>query len=117
MVPIPIFRCTGEVVCEADIADRFLSRLVGLMGKRAADCKSPLLLTRTSSIHTFFMRFPIDVVHLDRQGRVLAVQSALAPWQLGRFVKRTRHILELRPGEAAKAGIVPGDTLLWMRLG
>jgi hypothetical protein len=56
------------------------------------------------------MRFPIDVLFLDRELGVIAVKEGLAPWRIaGRW--KAKHILELRSGEAARRGVGPGARL------
>jgi uncharacterized membrane protein (UPF0127 family) len=92
------------------LADGFLSRLRGLLGRSALEPGEGLLLTPSSSVHTFFMRFPIDVVFLDRSLRVVGVSPDLRPWRLaGR--RGARQILELAAGEAQARGLVAGDRL------
>ena len=71
---------------------------------------SGLLIRPTNSIHTFFMRYPIDAVFLDREDRVLRVASELAPWRLA-AARRARSVLELAAGECARRGLEPGDAL------
>lgn len=83
------------------IASNFWSRFVGLMGRRELDKDSGLLLTKCKSIHTCFMRFPIDAVYLDKQFRVLDCET-IRPWRLGRMVKGTRHILEVPAGTGGR---------------
>jgi uncharacterized membrane protein (UPF0127 family) len=61
-----------------EVADTPVRRLRGLMFRRAP--AAPLLLTRTSSVHTCFMRFPLDVTFLDARGRVLR-EVRLRPWR------------------------------------
>ena len=68
------------------------------------------MIRRTGSVHTLFMRFPIDVVFLDRELSVLCVRRAVRPWRLvaERGAKAT---LELPAGAAERAGIEPGQEL------
>jgi uncharacterized protein len=107
----PLLRIDGTVVCPACVvADRPHTRLRGLLGRAGLGAGEGLLIRPTSSIHTFFMRFPIDVVFVDRTGVVLEVVSALVPW---RFASKrgARYALELRAGEAKARDIKPGDRL------
>jgi uncharacterized membrane protein (UPF0127 family) len=70
-----------------------------------------MLIDRAGSVHMFFMRFPIDVVFLDRDRKVVGVRHQLAPWR----VAGARHAvaaLELPAGAAAEAGIQEGDVLV-----
>lgn len=101
----------GRIVCERClVADRPLSRLRGLLGRVALPAGEGLLLRPSPSIHTWFMRFPIDVVFLDRELCVLDVRHALRPWRMaGR--RGARAVLELAAGEAAGRGIQPGTQL------
>ena len=101
-----------RVVCErCEAADTFLTRLRGLLGRRTLPEGEGLLLHPASSIHMFFMRFPIDAVFLDRELRVVAVRSNLAPWRVA-AVSGSRYVLELAAGEAERAGLRPGHKLV-----
>ena len=101
----------GTVVCErCVVADNFLTRLRGLLGRRELPRDEGLLINPTSSIHTWFMRFPIDVVFLDRDLGVVGVAADVRPWRL-RWRRGARQVLELAAGEAAARGIEAGDRL------
>jgi uncharacterized membrane protein (UPF0127 family) len=92
------------------VADRPFSRLRGLIGRRGLVPGEGLLLKPTPSIHTWFMRFPIDAVFLDADLRVLGVSPELPPWRFaGR--RRTRAVLELPGGEARRLGLEAGAVL------
>ncbi len=101
----------GRVVCErCRVADGPLTRLRGLMGRRALPPGEGLLLKPAPSIHTFFMRFPIDVVFLDRDGRVLRVAESVRPWRTA-AARGARAVLELRAGESERRRVAVGDVL------
>jgi uncharacterized protein len=100
-----------RVVCErCNIADSFVTRLRGLLGRRQLPSGEGLLLSPSSSVHTFFMRFPIDVVFLDRSLRVVGVSPNVRPWRLA-ACKGTRRVLELPAGESDERAIRVGDQL------
>ena len=108
---ITVERESGEVLCERClVADTFWTRLRGLMGRNELTADEGLLIRPAGSVHTFFMRFAIDVVFVDRTGVVLKVVAALHPW---RFAGRrgARCVIELSAGEAEARGIRPGDEL------
>ena len=103
----------GTVVCEAcEVADTVLTRMRGLLGRKQLEPGTGLLLRPAPSIQTFFMRFPIDVVFLDRDGRVLKIAPELRPWRAA-GCRGARQVLELPAGEAARRGITTGDRLVW----
>jgi uncharacterized membrane protein (UPF0127 family) len=101
----------GSVVCERGFAaDRPVARMRGLMGRRVLPAGEGLLLTPAPSVHTGFMRFPIDVIFLDRELQVLKLVEELRPWRMA-AARGARSVLELAPGEVARRGVEVGDVL------
>ncbi|MGC1783238.1 MAG: DUF192 domain-containing protein [Acidobacteriaceae bacterium] len=94
-----------------EVADTFLTRLVGLLGRRRLHADSGLLIQPSSGVHTFGMRFPIDVVALDRKFRVLAVWHDLRPWRTSSVNWRTHAVLELSAGHLRACPMETGDQL------
>ncbi|TMK95725.1 MAG: DUF192 domain-containing protein [Actinobacteria bacterium] len=82
----------------------------GLLGRSSLPSGEGLLLKPAGSVHTFFMRFPIDVVFLDRELQVVGVAPALRTWRTA-GKRGAKRALELAAGEAARHGIEPGDRL------
>jgi uncharacterized membrane protein (UPF0127 family) len=101
---------SGQCVCVGELADRPLSRMRGLLGRSGLPAGEGLLLRPAPSIHTAFMRFPIDALFLDRSLRVLDVVEWLRPWRVA-SKRRARAVLELRAGECARCGVEVGDRL------
>jgi uncharacterized protein len=99
-----------ERVCVGELADRPLSRMRGLMGRRGLPAGEGLLLTPAPSIHTAFMRFPIDALFLDRDLRVLDIRASMPPWRVA-SKRHARAVLELPAGECARRGVEVGDRL------
>ena len=87
------------------------TRRRGLLGRDALDPDAALVLAPCSGIHTFFMRFPIDVVFARRDGVVVKVRPHLEPWRLVVAYKAFAAI-ELATGAAAASGTRPGDRLV-----
>lgn len=83
-----------------------------LLGAKSLPTDEEILLRPASSVHTFFMQFPIDVVFLDRNLSVLRIVPRLNPWRTAARW-RAAAVLELAAGEAARRGIVVGDRLSW----
>jgi uncharacterized protein len=105
---VVLTRADGSVVCEqCVVADRMLPRMKGLLGKRELVAGEGLLIQPAPSIHTFFMRFPIDAVFLDRELRVVSVRESLRTWRFA-GQRGARAVLELPAGEAARRGLAPG---------
>ena len=107
----PVRRLDGPVVCEhCTIADSPLPRMRGLLGKRDLPSDEGVLLKPAGSVHTFFMRFPIDIVFLDRDGRVLRIAESVRPWRTA-GARGAKAVLELRAGECARRRLLTGDLL------
>jgi uncharacterized membrane protein (UPF0127 family) len=101
----------GTVVCEhCLLAETMFARLRGLLGRSGLPSGEGMLLRPAASVHTAFMRFPIDVVFLDREDRVVKVAAEVRPWRAA-SCRGSRSVLELPAGEAAKQGLRPGVSL------
>jgi uncharacterized membrane protein (UPF0127 family) len=109
--PRTLLASDDKVVCErCVVAESFLTRLRGLLGRSVLPRGEGLLIVPCGSVHTWFMRFPIDVVFLDRDLRVVGVAADVRPWRL-RWRKGGKRVLELAAGQAAARGIGVGDRL------
>ena len=103
----------AATVCSAgQIANTFLLRLRGLLGKRRMQEDAGLLITPSSGVHTFGMLFPIDIVSLDKHNHVLGTWERTGPWKVRGLTLRTRSVLELPAGKISRCGIAVGDRLI-----
>lgn len=93
------------------VANRTWLRLRGLIGKASLAQDEGLWIVPCNGIHTLGMRFPIDVIFLDGNLRVVAVEEAMRPWRLGRVCLRARSVLELPVGCLASSGTQLGDQI------
>jgi uncharacterized protein len=108
---VTLKRENGEVVVDqCVVADTPVSRMRGLLGRDELRPGEGLLLRPASSIHTFFMRFPIDAVFLDAGLRVLGISDDLHPWRAASR-RGARAVLELPAGESARRELRVGDQL------
>jgi uncharacterized membrane protein (UPF0127 family) len=100
----------GTVVAErVGHARSFWRRFRGLMLQSSLEADSGLFIEPSSSIHTAFMRFPIDAVFVDRGRKVVKV-TTVKPWRAA--LSRGHSVLELPAGRAAAMGVEAGDVLL-----
>lgn len=91
-------------------ADGFFSRLAGLIFAPPLAPGEGLLLVPCASVHTAFMRYPIDVVFLDRAGVITRIVPCLAPWRAA-ACRGATQTLELAAGECQRRGLSVGATL------
>lgn len=100
-----------QLITHGRLADTFWLRLRGLLGSSPLRLGEGLVLKGEKSIHTLFMGFPIDVVYVDKRGRVIRTQSDMAPYRLGPFVGRSAYILEIPVGTIDQSSTEVGDQL------
>lgn len=92
-------------------ADTFMSRLVGLLGRDGLMESEALWISPCKGIHTMGMTFPIDVLFLGRDMKVVAMRENVAPWRATRFFKAATSVLELPAGSIRRSGVVVGDQM------
>lgn len=103
----------ASIVCASAFqADTLLSRLRGLLGRKALGHEAGLLIIPSSGVHTFGMRFAIDIVAFDRNFRVLGVWESVGPGKIRGLSFRTHGVLELMSGLARQSNVTVGDQLL-----
>lgn len=92
------------------VAERGWDRTRGLLGRPRLAASEGLLIMRCSSVHTVGMRYPIDVVFLDRHGGIARVVESLRPMRVAMCL-RAAHVLELASGQARRLALRPGSKL------
>ena len=103
----------GQLVCDiCHLANRTHTRMRGVIGWRHLRRGEGILLRPTFSIHTAFVRFPIDAVFLDGDLTVLSTAENMKPWRL-RSYWGANSVLELPAGECRRLGVTAGDRLAW----
>jgi len=102
----------GSVVAtDVEYADGMWRRFLGLMGRRELPSGHGLFIKPCSSIHMFFMRFPLDVAFVDNDGRVVRAYHGIRPWRISRVVRGAKGAIELPAGALAAAGVASGSVL------
>lgn len=107
--PHPALLVDSEPVSTVEVAETFRARSKGLLGRDGVD--GALLLKPAMSVHTFRMRFTIDVAFCDRNGRVLAVRE-MRPGRMSLLRPGCRSVLEAEAGSFARWGLVAGSTVM-----
>ena len=97
----------GEAVT---VANTSAARNVGLLKHERLNPGEGLWIVPCMSVHTFFMKFAIDLVYLDKKHRVRKVRHAVPPWRASACLW-ARSVIELPPGSVAPTGTQPGDQL------
>ena len=100
----------GRLIAVVEEARTPWSRMVGLLGRASLARGQGLLLAPAWSIHTWFMRFPIDVAHVDAEMKVLRI-TTMKPNRLGAVVWRARAVIECEAGLLQHWGVAVGDQL------
>ncbi len=103
----------GRIVCDSVVvADNTARRMRGLLGHRTLPPGEGIVLRPAWSIHTAFMRFPIDVVFIDAEQVVMRVEPSLRPFSTA-SCRGAREVVELSAGECDRRGLVAGDRIAW----
>jgi len=95
----------------AELAITLASRLIGLLGRASLPAGEALVLAQCHSIHTVGMRFPIDVIFIDRAWRVVALKPAVPPWRLVWPVQGAWGVIEMAVGAIQACALEVGDQL------
>lgn len=102
----------GSLLANARVANTFAARFVGLLTHRSLAPSEGLLLIPGGSVHTFGMRFAIDIVFVDAQLTVLKVAAAVQPYRHVSAPRGTWGALELRAGRTLEHDVVHGARLI-----
>jgi uncharacterized protein len=100
----------AELAGSVEVADRPATRNKGLLGRDGLAPGEGLWIVPCAAIHTFGMRFPIDLVYLDRKKRVKKVRSDVRSWRLSACLF-AHSVLELASGTVRRTQTGPGDKL------
>ena len=113
MAVLTLRREDGRIVCErVMVSDRAHRRMRGLLGRRYLRAGEGMVLRPGWSIHTAFMRFPIDAVFLDADQVVMKIEHDVRPWRTV-SCRGAREVIELAAGECRRRGLEVGDRVAW----
>ena len=112
MATLTLRREDGRIVCErVVVADRAHRRMRGLLGRKYLRQGEGMVLRPGWSIHTAFMRFPIDAVFLDADQVVIKIEHEVGPWRTV-SCRGAREVVELPAGESPE-GAVSRSATAW----
>ena len=94
-----------------EVADTSAKRRTGLLKHEKLEPGEGLWIVPCESVHTFFMKFPIDLLYLDRHHKVRKARSAVRPWRLSACLA-AHSVLELPAGTVKQSGTQAGDELV-----
>ena len=102
---------TNKIIAKkVHIADTFMSRFFGLMGKSKLSLDECLWIKKCNSIHTSFMKFSIDVIYLNKNLEVLDIKENISPWRFTLPVLKADSVIEL-PAQRILGKVKKGDQL------
>lgn len=96
------------------VADTFFKRLKGLMFTKELPDQSSLHIIPCSEIHTFNMRYSIDILYLDANNKILDINEELQPGKIGKRVKNAVSVIELPSGKIKKLDIKVGQAVAFI---
>jgi uncharacterized membrane protein (UPF0127 family) len=99
------------LVSRGCLANTFWLRLRGLLGAASLEPGEGLILVGEKSIHTLFMRFPIDVVYVNKDYQVIRTDDNMTPYRLGPFIFQSAYVVEVPIGTIADTATEVGDQL------
>ena len=99
-------------LCRVELADNLWTRGWGLLGRNRLGEDRGIWIRPCSSVHTFFMRFPLDLVYLSAGVTVLKTCSGIQPFQFSLGGRQAHSVLELPAGFLARKPLTAGETLV-----
>ncbi len=103
----------NEVIFEKGLlANNFFDRFRGLMARKRINDNEALCIVPCKGVHTFFMKFSIDVIHIDRNDNICYIEKNLKPWKMGKIVKTTSYVIEMKAGRAERLNLKVKDKII-----
>ena len=102
---------SSTIADKAVMANRVFSRAKGLLGRKGLDKGEAVVLKPCNSIHTFFMRFAIDVIFIDKNNKVIKTVFSVKPFRLTAIYWMSSQAIELHVGTILSSNTEKGDSL------
>ncbi|MDR6551570.1 DUF192 domain-containing protein [Paenibacillus qinlingensis] len=101
------------IATQIQFADSFFTRFIGWMAKRTINDNECLIIHPCNSVHTFFMKFEIDILFLDESDYILSIREQMRPFRLTPIVQHAVRVVELKGGTIQQFNIEIGDRIVW----
>lgn len=101
------------IASNVKIAESFLKRLVGLLTHKKLNSGEGLLISHCKQVHTFGMRFRIDVIFLSETGEIIYVENDMRSGNISKYIKKAYQVLELKSGAVQEYNIKSGDIIIF----
>lgn len=102
----------NATLCKIAVCDTFFPRLRGMIGRQFSEDEfNAMALSPCNQIHTQFMKFPIDVVYMNKKNEVIAIEEDVQPGLFCKRVKRAHTVIELPSGAVRNYNITKGDDI------
>lgn len=111
MKSVAIYKNGQQLFNDVKIADNFFARLKGLMFTKKMDKKDGLIIRPCKQVHTFFMRYNIDVLFLSYENKIIDIYYNMEKDKISKLYKDADYVLELPMGKAKEYGLRVGDFL------
>ena len=98
-----------KIVTQVEIADTFFKRFKGLMGREEIPEGFGLLIKPCNSVHTCFMKLPIDVLFINKDFQMIEIIKNMQPFRFSPILRDSAMVLELPAGTAVRLGLMVGD--------
>lgn len=99
------------IATQVKMANNFFTRTIGLLSRKSLSREEGLVIKPCSSIHTFFMKFPIDVLFVGKKGNIVALYENVKPWRILPLHFTSSYVIELPAGTILDKNIDKGDVV------
>lgn len=96
---------------DVKIAKNFFTRSIGLLSRKSILDNEALIIKPCCSVHTFFMKFAIDVLFVNKRNEVIALYENVKPWRILPIHWNSLYVVELASGNISNNGIFKGDAI------
>lgn len=97
---------------EVKVAENFFTRSVGLLSRKSLSENEGLIIKPCCSIHTLFMKFPIDVIFVNKKNKIVALYENVKPWRILPIHPTSHYVVELPANTITTQNVMKHDTII-----